>query len=84
MVIKEEESGLENKHGDDFNDYIAVTPRFFPKLSLLNEPKTYEMNPTVFKKDMLQTLWFVWAVGFLKLMTELHDLDLIPTLFKVY
>jgi len=84
LVIKAEEQGLKNKHGKNFNNYVVTTPRFFPKLSLFNEPDTYTVNPKVFKKDLLQALWFIWAIGLLEIIEELHDLSIIPVIFRVY
>jgi len=75
---------LKIKYRETFDAYVSTTPRFFPKLSLLNEPDTYVVNPKVFKKDLLQALWFIWALGILEIIEELHELAIIPKIFNVY
>ena len=62
----------------------AGTPAFWPKLGLLSEPSTYVVNPRVFRRNMFDALWFVWLTGILEIIEELHEIGLLPTLFKLY
>jgi hypothetical protein len=84
LVIKAEETVLEEKHGEKFHDYFASTPSFFPKLSKFSEPDTYTMNPKIFRSDLFQALWFIWAIGILEIVEELHSLEIIPKFFNLY
>ncbi|MBU1854068.1 MAG: isoprenylcysteine carboxylmethyltransferase family protein, partial [Candidatus Omnitrophica bacterium] len=84
LVIKGEEEGLKKRHNAKFDNYLHRTPCFFPNIFLLNEPDTYIVNPKIFKKDLFYALWFVWALGILELIEELHDWHIIPCLFKIY
>lgn len=84
LVIKAEEQVLREEHGKAFDDYVSVTPKVFPGLSRLNEPDTYTVNPKFYRRNMVQVIWFIWAVGLLQLIAVLRGLDVIPTLFHVY
>ncbi|MBM4104177.1 MAG: isoprenylcysteine carboxylmethyltransferase family protein [Planctomycetes bacterium] len=84
FVIRYEEQNLRNQFGQIYDDYVRRTPQFWPKWSLLNEPQEYTFNPKVFKKHLFSTLWFVWMIGILELIEELHDLQLVPEYFYFY
>ncbi|MFH2145673.1 MAG: methyltransferase, partial [Candidatus Omnitrophota bacterium] len=84
LVIKAEEHDLDEKYGKSFSNYLSTTPRFFPKIALFNEPDTYTVNPKIFRKDLIQAFGFIWTLGILKLIEELHNLDVLPALFKFY
>jgi hypothetical protein len=71
-------------HSEEFEAYVKRTPVFYPKLSLLTEPQEYKVNPISFKRRLFSSLWFVWLVGILEIIEELHALKLIPILFRIY
>jgi hypothetical protein len=83
-VIKSEEAELREIHKEEFEAYLNRVPAFFPRLSLLKEPDKYIVNPIVFKRHMFDALWFVWLVGILELIENLHDLELLPKLFVIF
>jgi hypothetical protein len=84
LVIKSEEIILLRLHKIDFENYIKEVPRFFPKVSLLKEPDQYVIKPIVFRRHMFDALWFVWIVGILETIEGLHELGVLPKLFKIY
>ncbi|MFC1821715.1 methyltransferase family protein [Thermodesulfobacteriota bacterium] len=84
MVIKDEERRLVNLHGDKFTAYYNKTPSFIPNLSRLEEPETYTVNPKIFKRNIFGALWFVWLVGILEVLEELHEANILPTYFTIY
>jgi hypothetical protein len=84
LVILSEQKQLLDIHGNEYVNYLRTTPAFFPKLSLLREPLEYVVKPHVFRRRMLGALWFVWLVGVLELIEEVHELQLLPVLFKLY
>lgn len=84
LVITAEENKLRQRHGQDFADYLAGTPRFIPSFALLHEPEEYTVKPLVFRKRLLDSLCFVWIVGVLEIIESLHEYGLIPVLFKLY
>ncbi|HPC08006.1 MAG TPA: isoprenylcysteine carboxylmethyltransferase family protein [Smithella sp.] len=83
-VIRSEEAGMMKLHKNEFAMYMQKVPRFFPKLSLLNEPEEYIVRPKVLKRHIFDALWFIWIVGILEVIEALHELHIIPILFKIY
>ena len=84
FVIKSEEKRLLKLHTKEFETYIKRVPSFFPKISLLQEPDEYIMKPIIFKMHIFSAFWFVGFVGILKLIEGLHELKIIPIIFKIY
>lgn len=84
IVIKSEEAKLEKIHKKEFEAYIDKVPSFLPKLSYLKEPEDYVVKPLVFKKHIFDALWFVWFIGIIEIIEGLHELKVLPTLFKIY
>ena len=70
-TIKGEEAELAKRHGEPFQQYLKTVPAFFPKISLLQEPEKYEVNPITFRKHLGSVVWFVWALGVLPLLMNL-------------
>jgi protein-S-isoprenylcysteine O-methyltransferase Ste14 len=83
-VIRSEEKRLLNIHGAKYEEYRKKTPCFFPKVSLLNEPKSYTVNPRIFRRTILGALWFVWLVGILELFEAFHEIGVIPVYIRIY
>ncbi len=83
-VIREEEKRLAEIHGDEYAEYQRNTPVFLPSISHLTEPEEYSVNPRIFKKSIFEALWFVWIVGIIELLEEIHATGMIPTLFHLY
>ena len=52
LVIRAEERKLRNLHGKDFEDYMNVTPRFFPLFRAFKEPEEYIVRPRAFRKEL--------------------------------
>lgn len=84
FVIRSEEKKLRAIHPEEFEAYVKATPAFFPKLSLLTEPQEYIVNPISFKRRLFSSLWFVWLVGIMEIIETLHEIKLIPVLFRIY
>jgi len=84
LVIKSEEAELIKLHKSEFEIYLKEVPKIFPKISLLNEPEEYTVKPIVFKRHMFHALWFVWSLGIIEIIEELHELNVLPTIFKIY
>jgi len=84
FIIRYEEQNLRNQFGQLYDDYVRRTPRFWPKWSLLTEPKECVVSPKIFRKHIFSALWFIWMIGILELIEELHNLHLIPEYFSFY
>lgn len=84
MVMRREEQALLSQHGDAYQDYAARVPRFWPNLKLLAEPERYEVFPLVLRRRLSDSLWFILAVGLVKLLEALRDAGVLATLWRVY
>lgn len=81
-VIKREEDELRSRFGPAFEVYCAHTPRFFPDFSRFAEPASYVVNPRLFRRTMIDVIWFVWFVGIIELVEALHELnDFVPLIW---
>lgn len=83
-VIRWEEEKLLMKHPKEYAEYCRITPRFFPKFSGFQEPALYEVKPPHFRKRLFDGLGFIWMAGLVGTLEDLHELDIIPTLFQLY
>jgi protein-S-isoprenylcysteine O-methyltransferase Ste14 len=84
FVIRNEENKLQAKHGKRFEEYVTAVPRFFPRMSKFTEPQEYIVKPIIFRKHIFSALWFIWLIGILELVEELHEIGIIPVMFKIY
>lgn len=84
LVIKSEESRLAEIHKETFAAYCKTTPAFFPKRSAFIEPDDYLVKPVIFRKNLMDAIWFIWFVGILELVSTLHEAKIVPVLFSVY
>ncbi len=83
-VIKSEENKLQEIFGEELLDYKQKVPRFFPKLSLLNEPQDYLVKPILFKEHMFDAIWFIWFLGVVEIIKDLHTSGILPSYFTLY
>lgn len=72
-VVQREEEVLRARFGAEFETYCARTPRFVPNLARFNEPETYLVNPRLFRRTMVDVVWFVWFVGIIEFVEALHE-----------
>jgi protein-S-isoprenylcysteine O-methyltransferase Ste14 len=82
-VIRQEEAVLRERFGAEFEAYCARVPRFLPKLSAYVEPETYTVNPRLFRRSMLDVVWFVWFVGILEFVEALHEFHYVQPLIHL-
>jgi hypothetical protein len=83
-VIAAEEEKLRRLFGEAYESYARRAPAFFPKISLLEEPERYSVNPKIYRKHMLSAIWFVWIVGLLEVIETLKEIGLIPIYWSLY
>lgn len=84
MVMNSEEKKLAKNHKEAFGKYCQNTPKFFPSFKLLKEPQEYIINPILFRKSMLEVVWFVILLGVIELAETLHETGILPVIFKLY
>jgi hypothetical protein len=83
-VIREEEVKLREMFPEDFDDYCARIPRFFPHHIAFEEPKSCTVNPRIYRRHIFSALWFILIVGWLNFIEDLHEANLLPVFFHVY
>lgn len=84
FVIRAEENKLRAMHGPQYEQYRRAVPKFFPRLTGLNEPPRYEVDPVRFRRNLVSALWFVWLIGGLEIVETLHAVGWLPVLFRIY
>lgn len=82
-VIRQEEAVLRERFGAEFAAYCARVPRFLPRLSACVEPETYTVNPRLFRRSMLDVVWFIWFVGILEFVEALHEYHYVQPLIHL-
>lgn len=83
-LIKSEEKRLLMIHGEGFKEYAKNTPSFIPKMSLLNEPEAYTVNPRIFKREIFRAFWFVSSIGIIGLLKALTETGILPVYLHIY
>jgi protein-S-isoprenylcysteine O-methyltransferase Ste14 len=82
--VKAEEAKLLQLHGDRFRAYCARTPRLIPNFDLLDEPAEYTVQPAQFRRWLADAVWFFWGLGIIQFASELHEIGVLPVLFRIY
>ena len=82
-VIRSEEARLQKLHGAAWDTYTQQVPRFFPKLSQLKEPADYLAHPLLFRRHLMDAVWFPWAAALMLTLSELREFNIIPTVFTL-
>lgn len=84
LIIKREEVYLRTKFGSAFAVYAERTPRFLPRLKLLQEPESWSVNPRLFRRTMGDVVWFLWLVGIVQFIAALQDHRIVTPLWRVW
>jgi len=83
-LIKEEQKRLLEMHGEPYQAYLDKTPAFWPRISLLDEPEEYTVQPRIFRRSMGEAVWFVILLGVFQVIGVLHDQSILPNLFRLF
>jgi protein-S-isoprenylcysteine O-methyltransferase Ste14 len=73
IIIRREEAYLHERFGTAFVEYCARVPRFVPRFSLYVEPATWVVDTRLFRRTMVDVVWFVWLVGLIELVEAIHE-----------
>jgi len=77
VIIRREERFLRGRFGAVFDDYCARVPRFVPAFSLYVEPSTWIVDTRLFRRTMIDVVWFVWLVALIELVEAIHEHGLV-------
>lgn len=84
LVVLAEERELLKKHGEVYREYMEKVPRrFIPDFSRYIEPEQFLVNTTIYRKSFFDAIWFIWGIIPLVIIERLHELGIIPILFRV-
>jgi protein-S-isoprenylcysteine O-methyltransferase Ste14 len=84
ITIQNEEKKLSKIFGAAYDDYVRRVPRFFPKISLFHEPVQYVVNTKIFRREIFDAMYFVWAVGLFEFFEALIEIGIVKTYFSIY
>jgi protein-S-isoprenylcysteine O-methyltransferase Ste14 len=82
-IILYEEKKLTGIFGDEFREYIKRVPRFFPKLSLFENPKVAQFHPKQFTKSIIEATYIILSYGVIKFIVWLHEVDILPNIISL-
>ena len=81
-VLAQEEALLAERFGAQYAAYAASVPRFWPRRwARPEEPLRWEVSPRAYVRNMLDSVWFVFLVGFVETVEGLHELGWLPVLW---
>ena len=84
VTIFKEEKELLEKHGELYRGYMSSVPRFIPNWSLFYEPPEYLIQTKIFKRELIDSLYFVLVVGLFEVIEKLLDIGAIKKIFIIY
>lgn len=83
-TILGEEEFLRQKYGKKYEEFLASSPRFLPKISNFNYPDRLEIQPFFLHKEIARS--FVWLVGAfgIYIIGVLQAFEILPILLEIY
>jgi protein-S-isoprenylcysteine O-methyltransferase Ste14 len=84
ITIRNEERVLLKLHGESYRDYMSKVPRFFPKWSLFHEPANYVVDTKIYRREMIDALYFAYVLGLFEMIEELANAGVIKIFFTLF
>lgn len=84
FTIMAEEKKLSAVFGDVYARYSRETPRFVPDVAKFREPAEYVVNTRVYRREVVDAMYFIWIVGFFEFVEVLIEAGITPTYFSIY
>ena len=82
--IKNEQRRLQKKFGVQYDSYLAEVPCFFPSHRCYSEPEEITISPRLMKRGLFGIAFLLILIGVLQFLQGLHEVGLLPVLFRVY
>jgi protein-S-isoprenylcysteine O-methyltransferase Ste14 len=82
--IRSEERRLLKVFGPQYQAYQTEVPRFFPSWRQFSEPDEITISPRLLKKGLFGIAFMLILIGLLELLEGLHQLGVLPALFRIY
>lgn len=83
-VMRREESSLRSLHGQRFEQYRLAVPVFWPDVRRLREPDKLEVSPKLFRRFLLEMIWFIWIGGAIALLQQLQAAGYVSVVLDLY
>ena len=84
-TIRQEETQLRALFGAGYDAYCEkVTTRLWPSLRTFSEEVTITTNAKTFRRSIVELILFVALIGLIDFVENLHDMGVLPTLFRLY
>lgn len=84
QVIRSEEQYLRSLHGENFDDYTARTPRFWPSSLGYQEPESHLVKNKNYRRHLSEAIWFIILGGGIEYIEALHNAQVLPVYFNLY
>ena len=82
--IRREENRLLLLFGNEFANYLAKIPAFFPSFRHYSEPEEITISPRLLKRGLFGIAFLLILIGAFELLESLHQSGFLPVLFRVY
>lgn len=83
VLVFSEERSLRAQFGETYREYLARVPRFFPKVWLWHDVETLSVRPGIVRATFMDACIFLVSIPLAEFFDYLHDLGIIPVLFRV-
>ena len=83
-IIHCEEERLFSNHPLDYEEFWRTTPAFWPRVFHYREPETYTIFPSILRRNIADSFWFIALAAAAHVVSQLQETDLLPTLLEVW
>jgi protein-S-isoprenylcysteine O-methyltransferase Ste14 len=83
LVMRGEEGHLRQQFGEEFEVYRKSVPAVIPKLSLYQEPDTWEMRPRKYRSAYMDAFGFVLVALLVWVVVWLHSVGVLPYFWQL-
>jgi protein-S-isoprenylcysteine O-methyltransferase Ste14 len=83
ILIFSEERLLRGQFGVAYEEYVARVPRFLPSFGLWRDAETLTIRPGIVRATFVDACLFLVSIPIAEGFDYLHELGLVPVLFRV-